>query len=80
MLAGSSERAEADRARAILLTLSGWSTERATLPQPMALKIRRVRVRDRFRVLDVKIEGILSANSFVHGALVSQSRMIWDST
>jgi hypothetical protein len=28
MLAGSSERAEADRARAILPTLSGWSTER----------------------------------------------------
>jgi hypothetical protein len=28
VLAGSSERAEADRTRAVLLTLSGWSTER----------------------------------------------------
>ena len=33
----------------------------------MALEIRRVRVRNGFRVLDVKIERILSANSFVHG-------------
>ena len=39
-------------------------------PQPAALEIRRVRVRDGFRVLDVKIERILSANSFVHGALL----------
>jgi hypothetical protein len=36
----------------------------------VALEIRRVRVRDGFRVLDVKIERILSAGSFVHGALL----------
>jgi hypothetical protein len=36
---------------------------------PAALEIRHVRVRDGFRVLDVKIDSILSANSFVHRAL-----------
>jgi hypothetical protein len=39
-------------------------------PQPTALEIRLVRVRDGLRLLDVKIERILSASSFVHGALL----------
>src|SRR6516162_8786554 len=41
-----------------------------TCGRAVALEIRRVGVRDGFRVLDVKIKRILSASSFVHGALL----------
>src|SRR5208282_5999540 len=46
------------------------SVAKPNLRRAVALEIRRVRVRDGFRVLDVKIERILSASSFVHGALL----------
>ena len=59
-LAGSRDRGEADQARAVLLTLSGWTSPRTAKPSAFARircaahRVRRRACSDRFAVASAK--------------------------